>query len=181
MSFCSHCGSPLKPQAQFCLKCGHPVSGAQGAAPNGAGNTQNNSFQKAVDDLRDTPDRTAEFDSADIAANKVYAIFSYFSWLVLVPLLGASKSKFARFHANQGLMLVIAETVWQIASAMIRAVLRVLLRSFIFTSIIYGVLSAVLGLVNLLFLVWAILGIVNVANGRAKELPLIGKIKILKD
>jgi len=30
------------------------------------------------------------------------------------------------------------------------------------------------------FLVLAVLGIVNAANGRAKELPVIGKFKILK-
>ena len=33
---------------------------------------------------------------------------------------------------------------------------------------------------NLVFLVLAVIGIINAANGRAKELPVIGKIKLLK-
>jgi len=40
--------------------------------------------------------------------------------------------------------------------------------------------GTLLGLVNLVFLVMLVLGIVNAANGRAKELPVIGKFKILK-
>lgn len=37
-----------------------------------------------------------------------------------------------------------------------------------------------LGLVNLVFLVMLVIGIMNAVNGRAKELPVIGKFKILK-
>lgn len=41
------------------------------------------------------------------------------------------------------------------------------------------ILAQVLNLVNIVFLVYAILGIINVANGKAKELPIIGRFKIL--
>jgi len=40
--------------------------------------------------------------------------------------------------------------------------------------------GTLLGLVNLVFLVMLVLGIMNAVNGRAKELPVIGKFKILK-
>ena len=43
-----------------------------------------------------------------------------------------------------------------------------------------ALVGTLLGLVNLVFLVMLVLGIVNAANGRAKELPVIGKFKILK-
>ncbi|MDO4733557.1 MAG: zinc ribbon domain-containing protein, partial [Bacillota bacterium] len=60
--------------------------------------------------------------------------------------------------------------------------------------IVYGILSAIIyaiswrlgfivsiiGLVGLVFLVISVLGIINAAGGRAKELPIIGKFKILK-
>jgi hypothetical protein len=39
---------------------------------------------------------------------------------------------------------------------------------------------SIIGLVSLVFLVLLIIGIMNAANGRAKELPIIGKFKILK-
>lgn len=37
-----------------------------------------------------------------------------------------------------------------------------------------------LGLVNIIFLVLAIIGIVNAVNGKAKELPIIGKYRVIK-
>ena len=40
--------------------------------------------------------------------------------------------------------------------------------------------TLVAALVNIAFLVLLILGIVNAAQGMAKELPLIGKFRILK-
>ena len=49
---------------------------------------------------------------ADIEKNKPMAILAYLSWLVLIPVLLGRKSKFARYHANQGLVIAIAETVY---------------------------------------------------------------------
>ncbi len=43
-----------------------------------------------------------------------------------------------------------------------------------------AIVCAITGLFGLVFLVLVILGIVNAASGKAKELPVIGKYKILK-
>lgn len=119
--------------------------------------------------LNDTADTTAEFSQEDIDKNKLMAILAYLSWLVLIPLFGAKESKFARFHVNQGLVLAITEIVWWVAEG---AVLGRLLRG-----LHLGFISS---LVNLVFLVFAVIGVLNAANGKAKELPLIGKFKVLK-
>ena len=47
-------------------------------------------------------------------------------------------------------------------------------------SIVRGVIKFATGAVGLVFVVFAVIGIVNAAQGIAKELPLVGKIKILK-
>lgn len=111
-----------------------------------------------LEELNNTADTTSEYTEEDIANNKVFAILAYFGILFLIPLLAAKESKFARFHANQGLILFIVE-------------------------IIVGILSFI-PIVGLLLwiatIVLAVLGIVNAANGKAKELPLIGKFKLLK-
>ena len=46
---------------------------------------------------------------ADVEANKTIAALSYAWILCLVPLLGKRNSKFAQFHAKQGLILFIIE------------------------------------------------------------------------
>ena len=118
-------------------------------------------------ELTKIEDRTAEFDPADAQQNKAMGILAYIGPLVLVPIFGAKESKFARFHANQGLVLLIANAA-------------------------LSILGTILGLITWvlkLFLVWpfevlcvvlCVLGIVAAAKGQCKELPIVGKIKILK-
>lgn len=74
--------------------------------------------------MNKTADLTDQFDKADVEQNKVMAILAYFGILVLIPILAAKDSKFARFHANQGLLLCIAMFGWIIADSVLTALLR---------------------------------------------------------
>ena len=130
-------------------------------------------FTEKIAGLNNTADNTADFDKTDIEQNKVLAILAYLSWLVLIPIFAAPKSKFARYHANQGLVLAIVEIGWWVVQAILSAVLFAISWRLAF-------ISMILGLVNIVFLVMLVIGITNAANGRAKELPVIGKFKILK-
>lgn len=120
-------------------------------------------------EITNTKDETDQFDPNDVQQNKVMAILAYLSWLVLIPLFAAKESKFARFHCNQGIVLAIAEiAAWVVLG---------LLSNIPFLGWIFLVLNSI---VSLVCFVLAILGIVNAANGRAKELPLVGGFRILK-
>jgi uncharacterized membrane protein len=130
------------------------------------------------------PDPVAEEEviDPDVQHNKAVAILGYI--VFLVPLLISPHSKFARFHANQGLLLFI---VWCVAIGTI-VLLHV---GWLFVgphveSI--GILWAFFGCivyvapVGLIVgpLVLEIMGIVHAANGELKELPLIGHAKLIK-
>lgn len=126
-----------------------------------------------MQNFNNTNETTAEFDPQDIQNNKVMAILAYLGILVLIPLFAAKESKFARYHTNQGLVLCIAEIAYGITYGVLSSIiLAISWRLYFITSII--------GLVSLVFLVILVIGIMNAANGRAKELPIIGKFKILK-
>jgi len=84
--------------------------------------------------------------------------------IFLIPLLAARDSKFAMFHANQGLVLFLAA----IAINIVGSIIPVLGWFFILT------------LGNLLITGLAILGIISAAKGEMKSLPLIGGINLLK-
>ena len=102
------------------------------------------------------------------------AILAYFGILVIVPILAAKDSKFAKFHANQGLVLCICSIVLYVALSLL---------SFLFYKFLgfLGILISLLSIVVYIgIFVLAVLGIVNAAKGEAKELPLIGKYQILK-
>ena len=123
---------------------------------------------KIVKAFTDTKDDTGEFDKKDIEDNSVMGLLAYIWILWIIPLLAAKNSKFAKYHANQGLILFIVEVLGG-------AVLGIL------TIIPYvgDVFWVLLSLFELLCLILAILGIVNAVQGKAKELPLIGKFKLI--
>ena len=128
--------------------------------------------------LNDTADTTADFDPKDIEQNKTMSLFAYLGILILIPLLGTKDSKFARFHSNQGLILLIACIGWAVANNILMALFAAILLPGGWR--IYSLLGTILGLVYIVFTVLAIIGILNALNGKAKELPIIGKYKILK-
>ena len=109
----------------------------------------------------------------DDSTEKAYGVLSYIGILVLIPLI-AGKSPFARYHANQGLVLFIAEIILGVVDGILFAILGLI--PFV-GLLIVSILSGVVGLVSLIFM---IIGIVHAANGEMKELPIIGGIKLLK-
>ena len=126
-------------------------------------------FNKKLNDLNDTPDTTAQFDPSDIEQNKLMAVLAYISWLVLIPIFAAKESKFARYHANQGIVLAIAELVAIVALNVLSGL-----------PLIGWLFSIVSSLFGLVCCIMAVIGILNAVNGRAKELPVVGKFRILK-
>ena len=102
----------------------------------------------------------------DVKNNIGYALISYFSFLVFVTIIMAPQSKFARFHANQGLVLLITQFILQFVSS-------------IFSSIL-PLFSGIFGLTEALIMVLMVIGIINVIKGEMKKLPIIGEFQILK-
>lgn len=93
---------------------------------------------------------------ADIDKNKTMAILAYF--IFFLPLLTDAKdSKFAKFHANQALLVTL-----------------IYIAGFVLTFFLIGFLVYILG-----FVLW-IMGIISAVNGEMKRLPLIGNIEIIK-
>jgi len=107
-------------------------------------------------------DYTANFDPNDIQQNKGMSILAYFGPLVLIPILAAKGSRFARFHSNQGLLLFIVEIISGIVGNIPR---------------IGWILGSILSIGTFVLF---ILGLVNAGQGQAKTLPLIGGFNLLK-
>ncbi|MBO4355948.1 MAG: DUF4870 domain-containing protein [Clostridia bacterium] len=123
-----------------------------------------------INNLNNTPDTTANYDPKDIEDNKVLALFSYIGLLFLIPLLAAKDSKYARFHVNQGIVLFIVDILIGVVSGVLGWIP------------ILGILVGIVcGLAGICCLILAIIGIINAYNGKAKELPIIGKFRVLKD
>lgn len=102
---------------------------------------------------------------------KLYCILAYIGPLWLVGLLSAPNEPDVKFHVNQGIVLSILDVVLYIVASILAAILG---WHLLFLSTLIWLA------VGVSILVLAIMGIMNANNGVQKELPVIGKIKILK-
>lgn len=130
------------------------------------------------------PDVVPEYDSGeDVARNKGIGVCAYLGILVLIPLFSGRDSKFARFHANQGLVLLIGTVAWFILKTVLWNFLVIWLVAADYETgmrwrlLVFNLLFT---LGYLLLIALAVAGVVNVLRGREKRLPLIGKIRLLK-
>ena len=101
------------------------------------------------------------FTLEDIEKNKTMAGLAYL--LFFLPLIVCPESQFAKFHANQALILVIVSIAGSIILGIIPVIGWILLPFF-------GIATLVLG----------IMGLINGFGGKVKRLPIIGKYDILK-
>jgi uncharacterized membrane protein len=112
----------------------------------------------------------AEPAKDDISEQKLFAILGYIlPFLFFLPLVmdSSKHSAFARFHANQQLILLLI-----IAGVYI-------LSNFLMMILFVG-LVFIMPLINLAILALAIIGIINAAKGEMKELPFVGHFKLIK-
>lgn len=158
MAFCRNCGKEIDETNKFC-----PYCGADATIPKTEPKID-------VDSILNTPEEAV--DPQDAEGNKVMAVLAYLGILVLIPILAAPKSPFARFHSNQGLVLMISEFVLGIIIGIAGTVF-----TLIGLGLISSLMSAALSIGSLVLMV---IGIMNAVNGKAKELPVIGKFRILK-
>jgi uncharacterized membrane protein len=88
----------------------------------------------------------------DVQDDKALAILCYLGILILIPLILKPKSEFIKFHSKQGIVLLIG---WLIGV------------------VLYPFLG--LGfLVHVAMVIFSILGIMNVLEGKKKDLPFVG-------
>ena len=86
------------------------------------------------------------FDPKDVEANKVYGVLAYLGFLVLIPILVAKESPYAKFHSNQGLTLFIVEVGMSIGGNILIAILGVLSMIPVIGGL-FGILATILAVV----------------------------------
>ena len=171
MPYCKKCGLPLDTGIKICPSCGaeyreeerDPFDGCESA------------FGTPEKDQRTDARKS---DSSEGSSDRGFAVLAYFWILWLLPLIFAGKSEFARFHANQGLVLFLFECILSVAVQIVSVIVTA-----IFVSVGMSAALPALAFSGLTFgigAIFSIIGIVNAANGRIQKLPLIGNITLIK-
>lgn len=135
-------------------------------------------------------DSTSNFQKTDIEAGKGMGVLSYI--IPLIPFFAEKKNKFVVYHAKQGMNLFIVSIAYIILYAILAAVIKVdgncgygYLGNFaeslgITCEVTPWWITWPLNIIGLGISILAIMGIVYVCQGKAKELPIINKIRIFK-
>ena len=165
-----------------------PKPAAPNAAPAKTGRAGSNSEPPSDTEGWVTPEELAtqtklvQTEKDDIDNHKGMALLGYICFLI--PLLTAPNSKFARFHANQGLLLFIAlmvvvVTVSLLQGAVIVAALllsKIAILDYFFAGIFHLLQFALL----VTWLGLMIYGILQAAAGESQRLPGIGHWSLIK-
>ncbi|MCL1829628.1 MAG: zinc-ribbon domain-containing protein [Oscillospiraceae bacterium] len=135
--YCSACGAYVSEGSRFCPSCGKETGSS---AENNTGSV-------------------AEPEAG--AGTDILALLCYFGILLLIPYIIRPGSQFVKYHANQGLLLLLLGIACGVVS-------------------IIPILGWIVGVVAGIFtaVCWVI-GIINVLRGRMNPLPIIGKYNIL--
>ena len=115
--------------------------------------------QMKVEIMQDVNDM---FTADDIEGNKGIAALATIPILFWLPLVAAKESAFAKFYANQGLILLVTNIVLNVASSIISLIP--------FLGWLIGVLIGLVQFAAFLFL------LVSALQGKARYLPFVGKL-----
>jgi uncharacterized Tic20 family protein len=171
VKLCIRCYNEFSDKNEFCPRCGAAVKG----------NTKTENL-KGISQQK--PLKDEGFSIVDIEQNRFMAAISYLGIPVLITWFAASKSKYARFHAKQGLNLLAMMIVYFIASHLLRLIKVTKITHIMGQAYQYKdtpeILSIMLLLICIPIAALSIIGFVNAVMGRAKELPVLGRLKIIK-
>lgn len=141
-----------------------------------------NAVGKTKNFFTNTTDESSLQDVQDVQQNKILALVSYLGYFFFIPMIVKPQSRYLRFHGNQGLTLLLTEIVLGIVHAILCGLFGLFSLAGVAGAIIGGIFIVLISIAIWgAILVWAILGIYNAVTGKAKELPLIGRIRILKE
>lgn len=145
---------------------------------------------KAKDVFTNVKDESKSFDKKEIESGRGMGILSYI--LPFIPYFFKKDNKYVKYHATQGMNLLIIVIAYAIVDAILTSVIKVngdcgygywgewASSLGVTCKITPWWVTWPLYIIGICILILAILGIINVCKGKAKELPIVNKLKIFK-
>lgn len=206
MPFCPKCGTEYQDGSKFCAKCGANLDGSVAPVPI---NQKPGFFQGILDTKDVTSTMTAndinEGKAMSILAYCAVLAYILVSWIfggfvgiivlagmLIAPCILAKKSKFLQYHLSMIFPAILAVMVVRAVEGSIAAFFYNLISNPVYdyisnyvgvvrTEMVIGTIVA--WTIHIIFMVIPVLvlvaGLINSANGKAKDLPLIGRFKLI--
>ena len=141
---------------------------------------------KTKEVINDVEDKSKKFTNKEKRSGRALGMVCYL--IPLIPYFLEEDNKFVRFHARQGMDLFFFGFVYLLISEFVKSIIQVkvecsslgLLTYQEYCNITPDWVSKPLELLFVVFILYAVVGIIYVLQGKAKERPIINKFKIFK-
>ena len=152
---CLNCGTVVEENAKFCPNCGKK-------------------FEEVKEEVEqmEVSEKVEQVNTSNTNDTRLIEICSYLGLLVLIPIIKMNESDSIRFHANQGLVLLIANTLFNIVTGFLSVI-------FMWSDIFKLLIAIIQMVVSIGMFALAVIGIVNAYQGKKQDLPIIGHFSIL--
>lgn len=182
MKTCPNCRNQINDDSVYCPVCGTGVGTVpQFTQPQTSAPVTDYSTNYGQPPIYTAPaayvdpyDHTAEFDAADIADTKVFAMAMYLLGPlgIIITLLSVKESRYAAFHVRQAMKLTVAEVLGVLALAVIAFLMwNLRMRGLMFLLVAVALIGLVL--IHLLC-------VLSICKGMAKEVYLVRSLRFLK-
>lgn len=179
MKACSYCGQDVKDSCTVCPKCKRPITAPDAEVfPELRGSRKKKNINEdkaqaermaqaalAPDDPEAELLKIQNDQKSVLRERRRLAAVAYTGLLFFIPLYACKDKEYAKFHANQGLVILILLLIGTILSGAVGN-----------TRIGYTICCGYFG--GLFYLM--ILGAIRGFQGRTEELPIIGGIKLIR-
>lgn len=197
MKECPKCKEEYDKSHSFCSKCGVKLKTIKKSKKEikkdkeeKAENQAKAIFGKISDNIEkilEAEDTTSDYKDEDIASYKGLALLSYIGPLALIPYLKGKEYKYSYFHAVQGMNLLLIWIIYTISAIIAHNLLASESCSYMFSKMYQKCVTTTpwwikvpFSIVGFTLLILSIIGIIYALLGKAKKLPLIDKINIIK-
>ena len=193
MKKCPSCNKDVESKAKFCSFCGEKLTKSKKAKESEPqkekGKDSSEIFNKISDNIEkilETEDTSKDYKKEDIESYKGLAILSYLGPLALVPYLKGKDYKYSYYHAVQGMNLLLVWVAYTILAILFYQIKVTKSCDYIWGRIGNCItttpwwIKLPFGIIGFALFALNIIGIVYALLGKAKKLPLVDKINIIK-
>ena len=187
---CPECNKEVKANDKFCRNCGADLKKKTKSKKKSSMN-QDEIFNKIGDNLEkilDTEDTSKDYTKKDIESIKGLAILSYLGPFALIPYFYNKKSKYVKYHAVQGMNLLIVWIAYAIVSSLLCMIKYTKSCEHILPGYITNCVKVTpwwiklpVDIIGFILFAISVVGVIYAITGVAKKLPLIDKVDLIKD
>ena len=190
MSKCPKCNKDVNKEAKFCSECGFDLS--KNTKSKKTKSKEENTpdilikISDNIEKILETEDTTNNYKKEEVEDYKGLAILSYIGPLALIPYLKGKDYKFSYYHAVQGMNLLLVWIAYSILAALFFQI-KVTKSCDVYWGRIGSCITVTpwwiklpFSILGFMLFALSIIGIVYALLGKAKKLPIIDKINIIK-